>query len=141
MAVCAIVRAVFADRSLRARSCALAGVTTAQAKPMPARRYNTTHMLKSSLRLLATALGGGQPSESLAHFGPFVRFSIAGFPVRARDVVSAASRPAGPFHRRGDRVAQRNGPPAPRPRRDWRDRDRNRRLQLWAHRAAAGVPR
>src|SRR5262245_28809083 len=97
MAVCAIVRAVFADRSLRARSCALAGVTNAQARPMPARRYNTTDMLKSSLRLLATALGRRSAERTLAHFGPFVRFSVPAFPVRARDVVSAASRPAGPL--------------------------------------------
>src|ERR1700704_1023901 len=69
MAVCAIVSAMAADRSLRARSCALAGVTKAQARPMPARRYNATDIVESSLvlchqtALVRMAVCGRQPSS------------------------------------------------------------------------------
>src|SRR5713226_2499820 len=48
MAVCAIVTAMLADRSLWGRSCAPAGVVKAQARPIPARRYSTTDMIESS---------------------------------------------------------------------------------------------
>jgi hypothetical protein len=45
----AIVSAMAADRSLRASSCALAGATNVQARPIPARRYNATDIVQSSL--------------------------------------------------------------------------------------------
>src|SRR5262249_55736189 len=80
MAVCAIVSAVLADRSLRASSSAPAGVVKAQARPSPASRYNTTDMIESSRACSRrrTAAAAGRPG-SLAGFSGLVR------PSRRRD--------------------------------------------------------
>src|SRR5215510_14794978 len=89
MAVCAMVSAMAADTSLRASNCALAGVTNAQARPIAARRYDTTDMMKSSLGGRDRSdVAGGPPGKSLAHLRAFVRVRYR-FPVRARDVVFA----------------------------------------------------
>src|SRR6476660_6210172 len=68
MAVSAMARAVAADRSLRARSCALAGATKTQARPTPARRYNTTDMMASSLRDRDRSHQGGGQRAKLSSF-------------------------------------------------------------------------
>src|SRR6266481_6126904 len=64
MAVCAMVSAVAADRSLRASNCALADDASTQARPTPATRYNATDMIESSL--MNGPLGCG-PGGTLAH--------------------------------------------------------------------------
>jgi hypothetical protein len=58
---------------LRASNCALAGVTNAQARPIAARRYDTTDMMKSPLGGRDRAnVAGGLPGKSLAHLRAFV---------------------------------------------------------------------
>src|SRR5215472_1514997 len=103
MAVCAMVSAMAADTSLRASNCALAGVTNAQARPIAARRYDTTDMMKSSLGGRDRSdVAGGLPGKSLAHLRPFVWVSYR-FSVRAPDVVSAG----GGTRRSGRRMSVR----------------------------------
>src|SRR5262249_23845396 len=103
MAVCAMVSAMAADTSLRASNCALAGVTNAQARPIAARRYDTTDMMKSSLGGRDPSdVAGGLPGNSLAHLRPFVWVSYR-FSVRAPDVVSAG----GETRRSGRRMSAR----------------------------------
>src|SRR5215467_10477176 len=93
MAVCAMARAVLADRSLRASSCALAGAARAQTMPMPARRYNATDIAESSLDLQAfiskTARGYGGLRRQTSVFPRLCTASHRWFPVGTVDVVSA----------------------------------------------------
>src|SRR6201982_3430111 len=103
MAVSAIVSPMAADKSLRASNCALAGVTSAQARPIAASRYDATDMMKSSLGGRDRAdVTGGQPGKSLAHLRAFVRARYR-FPVRVPDVVSAG----GGTRRSGRRMSPR----------------------------------
>src|SRR5436190_21727852 len=89
MAVCAVVRAVAAERSLRARSCALAGATKAQARPMPARRYNTKDIVKSSLRDRDRSHQRRRSAGEPSLFRAICMGLCQEFPVRAFGVVSA----------------------------------------------------
>src|SRR5262244_3430962 len=85
MAVCAMVSAMAADTSLRASNCALAGVTNAQARPIAARRYDTTDMMKSSLGGRDRSdVAGGLPWKSLAHFKAVCTGPISVFRPRSR---------------------------------------------------------
>src|SRR5262245_66669086 len=85
MVVCAMVSAMAADTSLRASNCALAGMTNAQARPIAARRYDTTDMMKSSLGGRDRSdVAGGLPGKSLAHFAGVCMGLISIFRPRSR---------------------------------------------------------
>jgi hypothetical protein len=69
-----MVSAMAADTSLRVSNCAFAGVTKTHARPIAARRYDTTDMMKSFLGGRDRAdVTGGLPGKSLAHLRAFVR--------------------------------------------------------------------
>src|SRR3989442_5655960 len=95
MAVCAIVSAMFADTSLRVRSCALAGAAKVQARPTPASRYNTTDMMDSSLSSPDRWTRRRGLRSKPSAFPPVCTGVGRGFPLRAADVVSADMAPAG----------------------------------------------
>src|SRR5512145_3139818 len=59
-----------ADRSLRVSNCACAGAAKAQARPIPARRYNAADIVKSSLDSLVarTARLRGGPGREPSPF-------------------------------------------------------------------------
>src|SRR5258708_3968890 len=76
MAVCAIVTAMFAVRSLCTASCALADDASTQARPTPATRHNATDMIESSL------MNG--PLEC-GHGGTLAHVPAKWIPVRRRE--------------------------------------------------------